>query len=169
MTFTWNIVTRNFRLDAQLRKKLRQRTAKLETHLKHFPPDAVHLQVSFERHPKKPLHTSTLNLRLPSNILHSEKTAADAITAFDHAVKALLRELETLKSALRGERFWKRKERRKQLHQLKAAKFAIEPQAQGAGPQKIEDLIRDFFRQHFDRLLHHARRHIRHDEMSGEI
>src|SRR5437764_10507454 len=108
MTFTWNIVTRNFRLDEQFRKKLRQKIAKLEVFLKHFPPEAVHLQMSFERHSKKPLHIATLNLRLPSNILHSEKSAPDAITAFDDAVKALLRELETLKAALRGERFWKR-------------------------------------------------------------
>jgi len=76
----------------------------------HFPSDAVHLQVVLERHPKKLLHTATLTLRVPSNILHSEKSAPDIISAFDSAVKALLRELQSLKADLRRERFWKRKD-----------------------------------------------------------
>jgi hypothetical protein len=42
-TFPWNLVT-NLRVDELLRKNLRQKFTKLEKHLKHFPPDAVHLQ-----------------------------------------------------------------------------------------------------------------------------
>ena len=56
---------------------------KLEKHLKHFPPDSIHLQIVLERHPKKPLHSAALNLRVPSNILHSEKSSADVIKAFE--------------------------------------------------------------------------------------
>ena len=108
-TLPWNLVTKNLQVDGLLRKKLRQKINKLEKHLKHFPPDTVHLLVVLERQPKKPLHAAALTLRVPSNILHSEKSAPDVIKAFDDAVKALLRELESLKSDLRAETFWKRK------------------------------------------------------------
>src|SRR5207244_1702283 len=91
--------------------KLREKIAKFEKHLKHFRPDTVHLQVALERHPQKVLHTAALTLRLPSNILRSEKFAPDVIKTFDDAVKALLRELESLKADLRGEcpRRWQRR------------------------------------------------------------
>ena len=108
-TLPWNLVTKNLQVDGLLRKKLRQKITKLEKHLKHFPPDAVQLLVVLERHPKKPLHAAALTLRVPSNILHSEKSAPDVIKAFDDAVKVLLREVESLKSDLRAEKSWKRK------------------------------------------------------------
>jgi len=66
-----------------LRKKLREKITKLEKHLKHFPKNTVHLQIVLERHPRKPLHIAALTLRVPSNILHSEKSARDVIKAFD--------------------------------------------------------------------------------------
>src|SRR5205085_9865053 len=73
----WNLVTKNLHGHELLRKKLHQKITKLEKHLEHFPPDTVHLQIVLERHPKKPLHSAALNLRVPSNILHSEKSSAD--------------------------------------------------------------------------------------------
>jgi ribosomal subunit interface protein len=168
-TLPWNLVTKNLQVDGLLRKKLRQKITKLEKQLKHFPPDTVHLLVVLERQPKKPLHAAALTLRVPSNILHSEKSAPDVIKAFDDAVKALLRELESLKSDLRAETFWKRKARRKELHQLKATRFADEPQTEGTGPQKYRDVVRELFQRHYKELLRHARRHIGHDELAGEI
>jgi hypothetical protein len=47
--------------------------------------------------------------------------SADVIKAFDDAVKALLRELASLKADLRREAYWKRKDRRKELHAVKSA------------------------------------------------
>ena len=113
MTLKWNLVTKGMRPHAQLQGKLEQKIAKLETHLEHFPPDAVHLQVSLERHPKGPLFDTTLTLRLPSNILQSRKSGEDPVPVFDRAVKALLREVAVLKSALRRESDWERVARRK--------------------------------------------------------
>jgi ribosomal subunit interface protein len=113
MTLKWNLVAKGMRPRAQLHEKLEQKVAKLETHLEHFPSDAVHLQVNLERHPKREWFGSALTLRLPSNILESKKSGADPITAFDLAVKALLREVAVLKSALRREREWPRVARRK--------------------------------------------------------
>jgi ribosomal subunit interface protein len=168
-TLPWNLVTKNLHGHQMLRKQIRDKIAKLEKHLVHFPDDTVHLQIVLERHPSKGFHTATLTLRLPSNILHTQKTADDVITAFDDAVVALLRELESLKADLRGERFWKRKERRKELRELEAAGFAPEPMDEGAGPQKHEEVVRDLFQQHYKELLRHARRQIHQDELAGEI
>jgi ribosomal subunit interface protein len=103
-TLPWNLVTKNLQVDELLRKKLRQKINKLEKHPKHFPPDTVHLLVVLERQPKKPLHAAALTLRVPSNILHSEKSAPDVIKAFDDAVvsarKSDLRDSSSRKSAL---------------------------------------------------------------------
>jgi ribosomal subunit interface protein len=169
MKIAWNIVTRNLHGHELLRKKLNEKIAKLEKHLKHFPPDAVHLHIALERHPRKEEYTAALTLRVPSNILHSEKSADDVIKAFDDAVKALLRELEAFKADLRREPLWKRKARREQLHELKGEDFSAEPQVEGVGPQKYEDVVRDLFQQHYRELLRHARRHIRYDELAGDI
>ena len=108
MTLKWNLVTKGLRPHAQLQNKLQQKVNKLEVHLEHFPADAVHLQVSLRRHPKRAWFDAALTLRVPSNILHSEKSGADPVPAFDLAIKALLRELSGLKSELRRESDWRR-------------------------------------------------------------
>ena len=77
MTLKWNLVTKGMRPRAQLQTKLKQKIAKLETYLKHFPSDAVHLQVSLERHPKRAWFATALTLRLPSNVLESKKSGPD--------------------------------------------------------------------------------------------
>jgi len=169
MKLNWNVVTKNLHGHELLRKKLNEKIAKLEKHLKHFPPDTVHLHITLERHPKKEEYTAALTLRVPSNILQSTKSADDVIKAFDDAVKALLRELEALKADLRREPLWKRKARRKQLHEFNAEGFSPEPQGEGVGPQKYEDVVRDLFQQHYGELLRHARKHIRYDELAGDI
>ena len=113
MTLKWNLVTKGMRPHNQLQAKLKQKVAKLETHLAHFPSDAVHLHVSLERHPKRDWFGSALTLRLPSNILESKKGGADPITAFDLAVRALLRKVAGLKSELRRESDYQKVARRK--------------------------------------------------------
>ena len=113
MTLKWNLVTKGMRPHAQLQSKLEQKIAKLETYLEHFPSDAVHLQVNLERHPKRAWFDAALTLRLPSNILQSEKSGPDPLPAFDQASKARLREVAGLKSDLRRESDWQRVARRK--------------------------------------------------------
>jgi ribosome-associated translation inhibitor RaiA len=113
MTLNWNLVTKGMRPHAQLQNKLEQKIAKLETLLQHFPSDAVHLQVNMERHPKRVWFETALTLRLPSNVLESKKSGSDPLPVFDRAIKALLREVAVLKSALRREADWERVARRK--------------------------------------------------------
>ena len=113
MTLKWNLVTKGMRPHAQLQSKLEQKIAKLETHLEHFPPDAVSLQVNLERHPKRVWFAAALTLRLPSKVLQSKKSGADPVPVLDQAIKALLREVAGLKSDLRRESDYQRVARRK--------------------------------------------------------
>lgn len=165
----WNLVTKNLHGHELLRKKLHQKITKLEKHLKHFPAHTVHLHIALERNPKKECHTAALTLRVPSNILRGEKSAPDVIKAFDDALKALLRELESLKAEWRRETFWKRKARRAELRALIGARFAAEPQAEGAGPQSVRDVIRELLASHHARLLRYVRRQLWHDITAGEV
>ena len=169
MALAWNIVAKNIHPHEQLQSKLREKISKLERYLQHFPPDAVHLQVSLDRHAKKDLFAVGLTLRIPLHILRSEKFASDPVTALDRAVKALLRELGPAKSALRHEALWKRRGRQKELHETKPLRFAAEPMAPGAGPQTMEDLVREIVGQHYNRLLYHIRLQIWRVETEGAI
>ncbi|MGO8931958.1 MAG: HPF/RaiA family ribosome-associated protein [Limisphaerales bacterium] len=113
MILNWDLMTKGMRPQAQLQGKLEQKIAKLATYLKHFPSDAVHLQVTLQRHPKRVRFTAALTLRLPSNVLESKKSGPDPLPAFDQAIKALLREVAVLKSALRHKNDWEQVARRK--------------------------------------------------------
>jgi ribosomal subunit interface protein len=168
-TLAWNFVARNFRPHEQLRKKIREKISKLERHLQHFPADAVHLHIALEWHARKPLFTAALTLRVPSNILHCEKKAADPIPALDRAVKALLRELSDLKSELRREHLWKRQARRKELHEAKATRFAEQSQPAGRGPQTLADSVSALLQEHHGRLVAYVRREIWRDETAGDV
>jgi hypothetical protein len=91
------------------------------------------------------------------DILHTEEAERDLIGAFDEAVKSLVRKLKSYKSSLRREKFWKRKERREELHSLKTSGFAFEPQGgEGEGPQTHEDVVRELFQQHYKEFLRHV-------------
>lgn len=172
MRIPWNIVTKNLSpSDARipLERKLQQKIAKFDRFLAHFPADAVHLQIVLEKHPRKDRYLASLTLRVPSDILHSEEAGLDLIGAFDWAVKSLLRKLKSYKSSLRGEKFWKREERREKLHALKATGFEFEPQDDGEGPQTNKDVVRELFQQHYKEFLRHVRRHILQDEAAGDL
>ncbi|HUA66672.1 MAG TPA: HPF/RaiA family ribosome-associated protein [Alphaproteobacteria bacterium] len=165
----WNLVTKNLHGHELLRKKLREKISKLEKHLKHFPADTVHLHIALERHPRREYYTAALTLRVPSNILRSKKSGPDLIKTFDDAVKALMRELESLKAELRRETFWKRKGRRDQLRRLKTTGFNAQPQAEGIGPQNETDVLQELLEQHNRRLLRYMRRHLWHEVVTGEL
>src|SRR6266404_1174959 len=115
MKLNWTLVAKRMRLHAQMKNKLQDKINKLEKHIEHFPADAVHLQVNLERHPKKLSFDAALTLWLPSNVLRAEKSGLDPIPAFGQAIKALLREVAVLKSALRREKQWQNPARREFL------------------------------------------------------
>jgi RNA polymerase sigma factor (sigma-70 family) len=162
-SFSWNIVTKGFHAHEQVHQKVRSALSKLERHLEHFPSDAVHLQVVLEKHPRKPLFTAGLVLRVPSNILRSAQDGSDPVSALSAAVKTLLRQLSSLKSELRREVLWKRKSRRAELRAAKPLRFAASPLAGGTGPQNLGDVIGALLEQDYGRLLRYVRRHLWHE------
>lgn len=150
--FSWNIVTRNLHGHPLLREKLFSKIRTLERHLQRFSPDAVHLLIELERHARKEQHRAVLTLRLPSHILHADKSAKSVVTALSNAVKALLQELKTLKERLRAEPQWKRKAKRQKLA------FAPSPNEGGAAPQSAAEIRDAFFQSHRGPLMRFARR-----------
>ena len=162
---SWNIVTKEVSLGITLQNRIRRAIAKLEKHLKTFPPDVVHLQIVMEKHKAKALFTTALTLYLPAGVLRTEKTSKDALESVSGAVHALLRELEKLKSKLRREPLWKRVARRAELHDSKA-RFAASPL-----PQPVADeaeSIRSLLERFYPRLLDYIKRHIHRAELEDE-
>jgi ribosomal subunit interface protein len=122
-TLSWNIVNKNVEPGYTVKETLARKVAKLARHLAGFAPETLHLQVLLERLPKKGLFTARFTLRLPSHILHSEKSAEDLLSAIDLATEALCREVDSLRSKLRGDYKWKRPAWRARLNDQKS--FAI--------------------------------------------
>ncbi|MDB6064691.1 MAG: putative sigma 54 modulation protein/ribosomal protein [Pedosphaera sp.] len=169
MAFTWNLVSRGTEADEALKNRFRQKIAKLEKHLKHYPPDTVHLQIVLERRAKKASSAVTLALRTPADIFQSQKSGVEPLTALDGASEKLERELESSEAGQRGEMLLKRQARRERPDAAKAVGFADQPMAEGAGPQKLEDMVRELFQKQYNAMLRHARRDIRYDELAGDL
>ena len=168
MTLTWNLVSKHIRPHEQLQSKVRQKIVKLERYLQPFPPEAVHLLVNLERHPRQDDFTASLTLRLPANILHVEKAAkGDPIPAFDKAMRALLRELANLKSELGREAAWHQRGPAKDATVRGTARFAPAPHP--AGPRSLSDTLAEMIRRYHGRLLYHVQRQLHRDQADGEI
>lgn len=168
-SLAWDFVTKHFRPHGQLQHKLQEKISKLERRLQPFPSGPVRLLVGIEKHPRRPLFTAALTLRVPSHILRSRKQAADPVPALDHAMRALLRELAALKSILRREPLWKRKARRAQLRTSRMLRFSATPRTGGADTQSSRDLIPALLVQSHTRLLRYVRRHLSHEVALGNI
>lgn len=163
---SWNIATKEISLGITLRNRVRRLIAKLEKHLQSFPPDVVHLQIVIEKQKRKELFTTALTLYLPAGVLRTEQTKKDALESVNDAVRALLRELEKLKSKLRREPLWKRVARRAELHDSKA-RFAALPSPQLVGDES--ESIRSLLERFYPRLLGYIKRHIRRAELEDEV
>ena len=164
----WNIVNKNFTPGFSVKEKLAHKIGGVGKHLVHFSPETVHLQVMLEKQAKRGSYTVRLTLRLPSNILHAEKSDDDLLHAIDTATAALESEVKSLKAELRGDYRWKRPVRRNELRAEQALFFA-EPMQAGAGPQDQTDMVADLLAAHEEHLLAHARRGVRMAELSGEL
>lgn len=166
MTLKWNLVARHLKPHAQWRSKMQQKISKLEQHLTKFPPDAVHLQVQIERRPKREEFEVTLILTLPLKTLRSAKSAADPISALESAVRALLRELGTLKAEIRREA-----PRRRERIQAEAASGRRAPahSAPHALVPAAEEVVAAALSQEHTALLELVRRRLTRDELAGEI
>ena len=164
----WNIVQKNLSPGYTVKETLSRKIAGLAKLLGHFPPETLHLQVVLEKHPKKGTYATKLTLRLPSNILHAEKSDGDLLHAIDSAINALKREVQSVKASMRGDYRWKRPARRARLNEEKSLIFS-EPMEEGAGPQSEADVVADLLAAHNEHLLAHAGRALRMAELTGEL
>lgn len=164
----WNIVNKNLTPGLTVTERLSQKIASLARLLIHFPPDTLHLQVVLEKLAKRGLYEVRLTLRLPSNILHAEKSSEDLLAAINAAADALKREITSLKAELRGDYRWKRPARRAQLNTEKELVFAP-PMTDGIGPQTEADVVGDLYAAHHQHLLAHVHRVLRMAELTGDL
>jgi ribosomal subunit interface protein len=163
---SWNIVNKNVSPSVSLKQKLTRKVAVLAKYLIHFPPETLHLQVVLAKLMKRDLYTVSLTLRMPSNILHAEKSSHDLFEAIDSAVAVLLREVKSLNADLPGEYQWKRPACRARLRADEALFFS-EPLAEG--PQTHADMVSELLRVHHNQLLAHVRREVRIAELAGDL
>ena len=103
---SWNIVNRNVSADLAVKEKLTRKITVLAKHLTHFPPESLHLQVVLEKLKKKHSFAVRMTLRLPSNILHVEKSHEHLLVAIRSVAAALENEVKSLKAELRSDYRW---------------------------------------------------------------
>jgi DNA-directed RNA polymerase specialized sigma24 family protein/ribosome-associated translation inhibitor RaiA len=164
----WNIVHKNLSPGSSVRERLARKIAGVGKYLSHFWPETLYLQVILEKQAKKGTYTVRLTLRLPSDILHVEKSDDDLLHAIDSATAALGSEVRSLDAELRGDYRWKRPVRRARLSAEEAVVFA-EPMEAGTGPQSAADMVADLLAAHDEHLLAHAQRGVRMAELSEEL
>src|ERR1700747_2162969 len=98
---SWNIVNRNVSPGLTVKEKLTRKITRFAEHLVHLPPDSLHLQFIPAKRKKKHSFTVRMTLRLPSTILHAEKSHENLLAAIDSAAAALENEVKSLKAELR--------------------------------------------------------------------
>jgi ribosome-associated translation inhibitor RaiA/DNA-binding transcriptional MerR regulator len=145
--FPWKLVYKEMEVTEDFTSRVRKRIGTLEKHLQSFDPEAVHLYIHIEKIPKTGKYEVKMVLSLPEHLLKSEKRHAQVEVAVGEATKALVRQLEALKSRLRGEPLWKRKARRAKL------RFAATPQAADQGPATVAEAAARHYAQ-YDAELH---------------
>jgi ribosomal subunit interface protein len=164
---SWNIVNRNVCPGLAVKEKLTRKITRLAKHLVHFPAESLHLQVVLEKVEKKHNFTVRMALRLPSNILHAEKSHEHLLGAIDSAAAALENEVKSFKTALRSDYRWKRPAYRARLA-AEALVFS-EPMEIGSGPQTAADVVSDLLLALDEQLVAHAQRELRMAELGNEL
>lgn len=82
---------------------------KINTLLKSYAPDLVHLHGSFEKHPHRVKFTFSVTLSLPTGALHATADGPDARACARKALVELEAQIKKHKALLRKDYEWKRK------------------------------------------------------------
>lgn len=93
---------------AQLDRVITTHSEKLERLLKHFSPDMIHLHGVLEYHSNREIPTCSLNLSLPSAVLHASETGDSILSAMQECFKEVIRQVGKHKDRLRREGSWHR-------------------------------------------------------------
>ncbi|HXN24163.1 MAG TPA: HPF/RaiA family ribosome-associated protein [Candidatus Dormibacteraeota bacterium] len=88
---------------------------KLERLLQSYSPDLLKLHGGFEKHPRKEEYSLSLNLSLPTGVLHATGTGPDARSSVKQAFYELEGQVKKHQSRLRKDYEWKRKRAREAI------------------------------------------------------
>jgi ribosome-associated translation inhibitor RaiA/DNA-directed RNA polymerase specialized sigma24 family protein len=165
MAIAWNIVNNTGEAYEFVSDKVSRKIEKLETILRRFPEDAVHLQIILDEKPKRKSYAVNLNLRIPSNVLCVGKESKSLVRALDEASRNLILQLEKDKSRRRGEHLRKRPRN----GEPPAPAFAELPLAEGVAPQSHADLVSEVLEANYERLLRFVNRQLSEHIAAGTI
>lgn len=88
---------------------LKRHLSKVEKLLKSYQPDLVQLHGAFEKHPHRQEYTFSLNLSLPTGVLHANGVGPDPRASARKAFVELEKQIKKHQSLLRKDYEWKRK------------------------------------------------------------
>jgi DNA-directed RNA polymerase specialized sigma24 family protein/ribosome-associated translation inhibitor RaiA len=166
MTIPWNIVNNTDQAFSSLSEQVGRGIRVLGEALRCFPGDTTHLQVIVDRNPRSKEFTISLNLRIPSNVLHVTESSDSLPRAIGAAARALIHLLDEDRSKRRGSRPTVRSD----TDTAKTADmFSVEPFAEGLKPQTREDMIATVLDADYDRLVRFVARQLREYVVSGTV
>jgi len=127
--------------------------------LQHFGDELVRLHALVERHTRRRLYRTSLQLQLPRKVLVAREEGEDIELVLRDAFAELARQLKKYKSLRNNEPLWQRPARRRQLREL----------TKGGDRSEQQGLFRDLIKSHLKGLYNFVRREIAYLTASGEL
>ncbi|RMF17269.1 MAG: hypothetical protein D6761_04640 [Candidatus Dadabacteria bacterium] len=118
--FEWRLHCENCANKELVREAAYEALQRIEPMLKGFEADEISVRVHIAHNTRvDPDYEIRITVELPGgHIAKGEKTDPHLPVALRHAVDAVRRQLKAIRERMRGEHWWKRKERRDQLRFL---------------------------------------------------
>ena len=110
---------RNFEPTGEVRKLIESRIAHLDRKAQGLRPDPLFLRCAVEELPTRKLFHVSLTLDVPEKTLAANVQMHDIDAAIRSAFQEIEEQLEAYKSGRRGEQWWKRIDRRREIKRLK--------------------------------------------------
>jgi ribosomal subunit interface protein len=112
-----NIEFKDFQPEDHVQELIDTLIRRLDKKMKRFSP--VFLRLLVEKNSVRTLYHVSLTLDWPGKTLAAKQESHQVQVSLEKAFDEIESQLEEYKSSLRGEQWWKRRTRRKQLRQLK--------------------------------------------------
>jgi ribosome-associated translation inhibitor RaiA len=96
-------------------KEMHRQAAKLDKLLKRYSPDLVLLHAAIEKHARKENYTFSVNLSLPTGMLHATGEGSDVLASVKEAFAEICAQCKKHQALLRKDYKWKRKRPRARI------------------------------------------------------
>ena len=96
-------------------KETHRQAAKLDKLLKRYAPDLVKLHGEIEKSPRKESYTFTVNLSVPTGMMHASGEGSDVLASVKAAFAEICAQCKKHQSLVRRDYEWKRKRPRVRL------------------------------------------------------